>query len=144
MCKNIIKIVINTIIYLILFKTPEDKNKILQKSKNVLQELVQKWYRIKNDTDFQIKVDHWLQELNAISITKKITSNVFGETNTIYRYKNPKNVSVKIPQNSVSQSNEQVIGPEADDSEPSTSNLATSRIATAQFWLSEFWSGRFA
>ena len=32
---------------------------------------------------------------------------------------NPKNVFVKIPQNSVSQSNEQVIGAEAEDSEPS-------------------------
>ena len=36
----------------------------------------------------------------------------------------------KIRQNSVSQSNEQVI-----DSEPSTSNLATSRIVTAQLYL---------
>jgi hypothetical protein len=39
--------------------------------------------------------------------------------------KNPQNVPVKIPQNSVSQSDEQVIGAEADDSEPSTGNLAT-------------------
>ena len=48
---------------------------------------------------------------------------------------NPKNVLVKIPQNSVLQYNEQVIGAEVDDSEPSTINLATSRIATTQLHL---------
>jgi len=42
-------------------------------------------------------------------------------------------VSVKIPKTSVSQSDEQVIGAEADDLEPS--NLPTSRIATAQLHL---------
>jgi hypothetical protein len=61
-----------------------DKNKIYQclfgayvktystKSKKVCQEeLVQKWNEIKNDADLQVKVDNWLQELKAISITKK-------------------------------------------------------------------------
>ena len=39
------------------------------KSKQVCQEeLVKKWNEIKNDTDLQVKVDHWLQELKAISI----------------------------------------------------------------------------
>ena len=42
---------------------------------------------------------------------------------------------VKSPQNSVSQSIKQVVGAEADDSKPITSNLATSRIATAQLKL---------
>ena len=42
---------------------------------------------------------------------------------------------VKIPQNSVSQSNEQVIGAEVDDSKPSTSNLATLWITIAQLYL---------
>ena len=28
------------------------------------EELVQKWYKIKNDTDFQIKVNRWLQFSN--------------------------------------------------------------------------------
>jgi len=42
------------------------------------KELVQKWYKIKNDTDFQIKVDHWLQEFKTIYTTKKITSNFLG------------------------------------------------------------------
>ena len=42
-------------------------------------------------------------------------------------------MSVKIPKTSVSQSDEQVIGAEADDSEPN--NLQTSRIATAQLHL---------
>jgi len=47
--------------------------------------------------------------------------------------KNPINVSVKIPKTSVSQSDEQVIGAEADDLEPN--NLPTSRIATPQLHL---------
>ena len=47
--------------------------------------------------------------------------------------KNPINVSVKIPKTSVSQSDEQVIGAEADDSE--SNNLPTSRIVTAQLHL---------
>ena len=42
-------------------------------------------------------------------------------------------MSFKIPKTSVSQSDEQVIGAEADDSEPN--NLPTSRIATAQLHL---------
>ena len=42
-------------------------------------------------------------------------------------------MSVKIPKTSVSQSDEQVIGAEADDSEPN--NLPTSRISTAQLHL---------
>ena len=42
---------------------------------------------------------------------------------------------VKIPQNSVSQSDEQVISAETDNPEPSTTNLVTSRIATAQLHL---------
>jgi len=44
-------------------------------------------------------------------------------------------VPVKSPQNSVSQSIKQVVGAEADDSKPSTSNLSISRIATAQLHL---------
>ena len=47
--------------------------------------------------------------------------------------KNPINVSVKFPKTSVSQSDEQVIGAEADDSE--NNNLPTSRTATAQLHL---------
>ena len=35
---------------------------------------------------------------------------------------------VKIPHNSVSQTNEQVIGAETDDSEPRTSNIVTAKI----------------
>jgi len=42
-------------------------------------------------------------------------------------------VSVKIPKTSVSQSDEQVIGAEADDSEPN--NLPTLRISRAQLYL---------
>jgi len=42
-------------------------------------------------------------------------------------------VSVKILKTSISQSDEQVIGAEADDSEPN--NLPTLRIATAQLHL---------
>jgi len=49
------------------------------------------------------------------------------------KLKNPINVSVKITKTSVSQSDEQVIGAEADDSEPN--NLPTPRIATAQYHL---------
>ena len=45
----------------------------------------------------------------------------------------PINVSVKIPKTSVSQSDKQVVGSEADDSEPKI--LPTSRIAPAQLHL---------
>ena len=44
-------------------------------------------------------------------------------------------VLVKIPENFVLQSNEHVIGADADDSELSTSNLVTSKIGTAQLHL---------
>ena len=124
-----------------------DKNKIYQslfnaymeayptKSKKVCQEeLVQKWNNIKNDADLQGKVDCWLQELKATSIIKKGSLLTFwAKQATSANMNNPINVSVKIPKTSVSQSDEQVIGAEADDSEPN--NLPTSRIATAQLHL---------
>ena len=99
------------------------------------EELVQKCNKIKNDADFQIKVHHGQQELNAISITKRSLLTFYAKQTSSAGITNPKNLLVKIPQNSVSQSNEQVIGAKTDDSEHITSNLATSRIATAQLHL---------
>ena len=51
----------------------------LTKSKQVTQEeLIQKWNKIKNDANLKVQVDHWLQELKAVFITKGITFYVFG------------------------------------------------------------------
>jgi len=63
-------------------------------------------------------------------ITKRSLLTFWAKQTSSTDITNPKNVPVKIPQNSISQSNKQVFGAKAGDSDPSTSNLATSRIAT--------------
>ena len=107
-----------------------DKNKIYQclfnaymeadntkKQKGLPRRTGQKWNNIKNDADLQGKVDCWLQELKATSIIKNGSLLTFlAKQATSADMKNSINVSVKIPKTSVSQSDEQVIGDEADDS----------------------------
>jgi len=135
-----------------------DKNKAFQclfdayvlayhtKSKQVCQEeMVKKWNEIKNDTDLQVKVDRWLQELKAISNTKKGSLLTFWAKQTLsVDNKNSKavpidTVPVEMPSNSVSQlgGNELVTNDNAKGSAaaPCTSNSATSRIATVQLQL---------
>ena len=68
-------------------------------------------------------------------ITKRSLLTFWAKQTSSTDITNLKNVPVNIPQNSTSQSNEQVIDAESGDSEHSGSSLATSGIATIQLYL---------
>ncbi|BFZ21940.1 hypothetical protein BsWGS_24979 [Bradybaena similaris] len=105
------------------------------KHKRICQEeLVQKWNGIKHDADLQVKVDHWLQELKAISASKKgsLLSFWAKQTPNADKKTSLQVLHVEETKDSVLQFDRQVTSAPAYDSAPTTSKPTASRHATAQ------------